>query len=382
MTNSIATHTGAYTVDLATLRRAVSQALNEPFMLDVPLGYIAATGGTTTTVVCSTLSTLYTSDDEAEDGWVYVILGGAQAGGYERRIVSYNNSTFTFTIAPALPTAVQAGDIFEIHHRCTATKKARAINRAIRDGWDDFFTWKTRDLVMCNNEPYITTQTNLPTDVRRVVSLELEPLYDAVTSITATSGSTTTFVVTGTPWSVNQFAGYVLAISNGTGKGQQTEVASNTSNTLTFTNALAVAPASGSIGKLKSLPEYAEWQPLSLDEWRPYGAPYLQYMRIPHRWQGQDGRAIRMNYMTDLSELTLGTEAGTTIIPEEYLVYSACSIIALEWGFDSPMQSWDAQQWLGRWNGEERERLRQKWSFKPAVMPPAQADAPQQKEGE
>lgn len=82
MTNSIATHTGAYTVDLATLRRAVSQAINEPFMLDVPLGYIAATGGTTTTVVCSTLSTLYTADDEAVDGWVYVILGG----GASRRV--------------------------------------------------------------------------------------------------------------------------------------------------------------------------------------------------------------------------------------------------------------------------------------------------------
>jgi hypothetical protein len=49
----------------------------------------------------------------------------------------------------------------------------------------------------------------------------------------ATSGSTTTFVVSGAAWSVNKWAGYSLAITAGTGNGETKTITSNTATTLT-----------------------------------------------------------------------------------------------------------------------------------------------------
>lgn len=50
---------------------------------------------------------------------------------------------------------------------------------------------------------------------------------------TATSGSTTTIVVSNATWHVNQWAGFVAEITSGTGSGQTTTVTSNTATTLT-----------------------------------------------------------------------------------------------------------------------------------------------------
>ena len=65
----------------------------------------------------------------------------------------------------------------------------------------------------------------------------------------ATSGSTTTFVVSGAAWSTNQWAGYTLQITAGTQSGNSRTIASNTSTTLT-TAAFAGAIDSTSVGSI------------------------------------------------------------------------------------------------------------------------------------
>jgi len=65
----------------------------------------------------------------------------------------------------------------------------------------------------------------------------------------ATSGSTTTFVVSGAAWSTDQWDGYTLAITAGTRAGDTATITSNTSTTLTFA-ALAGAIDNTSVGSI------------------------------------------------------------------------------------------------------------------------------------
>jgi hypothetical protein len=76
-------------------------------------------------------------------------------------------------------------------------------------------------------------------------------IYDGPPAETdkATSGSTTTFVVSGANWSVNKWAGYSLEITAGTQSGNTRTIASNTATTLT-TAAFAGAIDSTSVGSI------------------------------------------------------------------------------------------------------------------------------------
>jgi hypothetical protein len=68
-----------------------------------------------------------------------------------------------------------------------------------------------------------------------------------LTTGAATGGTTTTLVLTGAGWTVNQFAGAYTRMLDGTAGniGQVRKVASNTSDTLTFSSAFPSAVASG-----------------------------------------------------------------------------------------------------------------------------------------
>jgi hypothetical protein len=65
----------------------------------------------------------------------------------------------------------------------------------------------------------------------------------------ATSGSTTTFVVSGAAWSVNKWAGYTLSITAGAQSGNSQTITSNTSTTLT-TPAFGGAIDNTSVGSI------------------------------------------------------------------------------------------------------------------------------------
>lgn len=76
-------------------------------------------------------------------------------------------------------------------------------------------------------------------------------IYDGPPAETdkATSGSTTTFVVSGAAWSVNKWAGYDLKITAGAQSGSTRSITSNTATTLTV-SAFAGAIDSTSVGEI------------------------------------------------------------------------------------------------------------------------------------
>jgi hypothetical protein len=114
--------------------------------------------------------------------------------------------------------------------------------------------------------PFITTQFyDILTDTWYVLPTMTNILTAAVTDISlermsenasvwangkATGGSTTTLIDTSigvdrAAWSTNEWAGYWLYITSGTGEGQIRQIVSNTSNTLTWTN-VGTAPTNTS----------------------------------------------------------------------------------------------------------------------------------------
>jgi len=71
-------------------------------------------------------------------------------------------------------------------------------------------------------------------------------LSTAPTSGTASSGTATTLTDSGKTWTANQWAGYFVTISAGTGKGQLRTISSNTATALTVSSAWATTPDSTS----------------------------------------------------------------------------------------------------------------------------------------
>jgi hypothetical protein len=62
---------------------------------------------------------------------------------------------------------------------------------------------------------------------------------------TATAGTTTSLTMTGAGWTIDEWAGAYVYIRSGAREGDAVEVASNTADTLTFSNTLAAAIAAG-----------------------------------------------------------------------------------------------------------------------------------------
>jgi len=69
---------------------------------------------------------------------------------------------------------------------------------------------------------------------------------DTGPSGTATSGTTTSLTDSTQSWTTNQYKGWTVTITGGTGSGEHATVASNTATTLTFSSAVTTAPDSTS----------------------------------------------------------------------------------------------------------------------------------------
>jgi hypothetical protein len=68
----------------------------------------------------------------------------------------------------------------------------------------------------------------------------------AGTTGTASGGSASTLAVSGTPWTTDQWAGWYVKITSGTGAGSWAAITSNTPNTVVVSSWSATAPTSGS----------------------------------------------------------------------------------------------------------------------------------------
>lgn len=87
---------------------------------------------------------------------------------------------------------------------------------------------------------------------------EIEEIYhtkfgNVESSLTATSGDTTTITVAATPWTIDQYIGYVVWVYSGTNSGEYREIQSNTDNDLTVSPAFTDAIDNTSVFRITKL---------------------------------------------------------------------------------------------------------------------------------
>ncbi|MBM3944616.1 MAG: hypothetical protein FJ317_03890 [SAR202 cluster bacterium] len=108
-----------------TLRQRLGEAIEDHQAL-------TAGGGSTTTIVDTSLKDLSGGDDDFCAGW-YILVTSGDAGGDVRRITSYADSTQTITVNSAFSGGgVADGDTYELHVINPADKH-NALNRALEE---------------------------------------------------------------------------------------------------------------------------------------------------------------------------------------------------------------------------------------------------------
>ena len=139
----------------------------------------------------------------------------------------------------------------------------------------------------------------------------------------AESGTNNTITDLGKTWTVNEWVGHLIGITNGTGAGQKRRIVSNTSNTLTVVNAWDTNPDATSIYVVSSY-----------NEWVTSGAAL--------------GDASTYDYLSPTSvnlassygdDITVGTITGSPAGVQIYRVDSAPNVTTPPSGFDQLSQS-------------------------------------------
>lgn len=237
-----------------------------------------------------------------------------------RLITDFGGGSLTLEYALA---GMSAGETYEIHDFWNANDIHDAINRAIEDSWRAF-----PDVIV--DESLIHQEDILELDLSSLSTAPwiLHQIWSEInTSVirgTADSGASTTLTD-----SSEDFSGvdsdWRVSIYEGTGKGQLRTVSSGTSGgVLTVSSAWTTNPDSTS--------KYALWDTGEQQtDWRRIPAARLDQLEFPgtlwltQRYPALYGERIRLIYSAKPSALT--TDASTTVVPSEYIIYKACSIL-------------------------------------------------------
>jgi hypothetical protein len=135
---------------------------------------ITATGGSTTTVIDTTLSTRFTSDDALIGGTAIVTydsggLGAAPEGEFQR-IADYVASTTTFTTA-AFSAAVAAGDKVTLVNPKIAHEQMR---QAVNDGLADLGTITLVDTSLTTADDQTEYALPVGLKIKRLIDIQLQ----------------------------------------------------------------------------------------------------------------------------------------------------------------------------------------------------------------
>jgi len=303
-----------------------------------------ATGGSTTTVVDTTNRT--EADDYWNESWVYIrtTTDGNAPQGEERKVTDFTASSDTLTVAPAFSAAVESGDTYWLFKRFRFEEYKRAINAAIRSCWPYFFEKKVDEdtLVVCDD----TLKYTLPSGVKRLAQVYIENVSKSSSGTANGTQSDTTLQDTDQSWTVNEFDdGYKIALVDGTGKGQQRTISSNTSDTITVSSAWTTNPVDGDTEYvIKDVGDEYAW--VQIYDWRVEEEAGTQYLRLNHYYLS--GMTIKLVYEKEHDTLSAITD--TTNAPMEYIMLKAMAELYRMMMVEAPEHTVDTYRWLMQYN--------------------------------
>lgn len=270
-----------------------------------PTATRTATGGSTSTLIDTAR---VEADDYWNNAWLYIADttdDGAPIG-QEALVTDFVAATDTLTFEPAMTAAVGSGDTYELRRYYTAASIHEAINAAIAETQAFFPPITTDETTVVQSDIYEYTLSSAIDDILRVDLME----HDVKARGTASAGGAATLTDADKSWTVNEWAGYEVAIYDGTGAGQYRTVQSNTATVLTVSVAWTTEPDDTSKYVIKD----------TTDSPTLYRLSQVRYvdnvLLIDHAME--EGQRLRVTYSPLVTEMD--SDADETAIPKVLLV--------------------------------------------------------------
>jgi hypothetical protein len=301
---------------LQQLRRLIASDLQMPFARKFPKGYSTLNTGSTTTKVIDSL--LVQKIGFWDGGWFYHVPTQSQS-----LIYAYTPVSNSFQLEMPTTGTPVAGDQYEIHNIFNAADIISSINRSIGNAAHVFINTITdTSLIMQQNDlTYDLTGLAFAPWIVTKVWIENKPMMRGGI-VSATSNTATLDINVQSTLSIP--TNYILSIYAGTGRGQQMNVSSVSGAQLTLATSWTTQPDSTSL--------YALWdKTYELQDWILKSEYHLNAKEWPTnlifnvRNTAYYGARIRIEYMGIPNKLS--AETDTTIVPEEYIIPKAMSIL-------------------------------------------------------
>jgi hypothetical protein len=301
---------------LGNLRQSICGELNMKFYKRY-LDHSTFTGGSPVTPIDTSLTQ---APDYWNNGWLLVTSGSNNQ--QVRMITDFAGGALTLERAL---TATPTGGTYEILDVFSPYEVHRAINRSLNDAFPAFYDVNTDEDTLIVQEDKLTYDlTALSPRPWIPLTVEIEPGAATLGIVTTTSASGIIDSTTSFDSDIN--ADFKVSIYGGTGAGQISQVVSRTSAT-------QLTVSSGWIPALDSTSKYAVWDATDEDDtWRWLKAvrfdqkQYPSKMYLPPGLDSWNGMRIRFQYSATPSDLTC--DSDETVVPKEFVVHKAISILA------------------------------------------------------
>jgi uncharacterized phage protein (TIGR02218 family) len=147
-------------------------------------------------------------------------------------------------------------------------------------------------------------------------------IYNETAITVATAGTTAILIaVSGTPWTTNQWAGYYFHMREGTERGKERRIVSNTTNVLTLASSLDASPLNGQVGWIGQGPRVAavvsprmEFTITAGDF--PTSASYVNNFFRDGEWQWTTGDNV--GHVSPIIEYDAGTRTVRLLLPTPF----------------------------------------------------------------
>lgn len=302
----------------ATLRRRIARQLGMPFASRYDSRTLTA-NGTASSAIDSGLNQ---ADDYWNQSWFYNVDNDEMA-----KITDFAQSTGTMTLGDTdLDTGTVSGDEYEIHSVWNALDIHRAIDRAIEDSFPSFFEIAEDETIIIQEDTLEYDLTSITNNVWRVLKIFFEVVTEAMTG-TADSSTTNTLTdseLIGELGDVD--SDWRLAIYAGAAKGEHFAVSSVNDSTgaITINGNWVGTPDTTSKYKLyNAAEEIHPWWQLEAARFNTFEYPSTLYLF--QNYPSLVGQRMRIQYIHPPQ--ALATDAATTVVPQEYIIEKAMSIL-------------------------------------------------------
>jgi len=289
-----------------------------PFSKRVGAGYGDVADPTTSSITDAT-SLSHPRRDYWTNQWIYF-----PASGNARMIVA-SALGGKISFYPALAAAPSAGDDYEILSVFSPFEIHEAINQAIMNSYPSFFeTVEDDSLVICEDKlEYDLTSISPTIGIVHEVAIE-RPVTRKYTEVESATGDPLVVTLLDSTDLSDVDTTWRISFYDGTGRGQEAAITAVGTHTVTI-----AVPTTSPVDGTKALlwdpnDEQLGWYRIKAVHFSSKQWP--SYMRLYAPIYSYRGSRIRIKYSTIPSSLT--AETSTTVVPSEFVVAKAISLLA------------------------------------------------------